>query len=265
MTSMASQSTTLQNNPGSPAPYSGLVRIGAGVALILAGLLNGLPPYLFSVFVGDMTFSEQIKWGATHMAAQRAEQLAVVVSTLFMPLGLLGVAQVTRWRAPRLTLFAVPFMLWGMWGFHNILSSGYVAATIAPAKLGVEQAVALNDAFLADGGLVAAALLPHLVGSFLGSSPPHRRCLAVQALLRSSLWDSDRVLSLGFPAAVRWTARTAFAAYSGLGMDGTNFGTDAWKRVARRTLTDALAGPATGAHTEAMWRDSSRVDRGAAL
>jgi hypothetical protein len=59
-------------------------------------------------------------------------------------------------------------MLWGMWGFHNILSMGYVAGTVAPQIISVEQAVSLNDALPSEPGVVAVALVPHLVGSFLG-------------------------------------------------------------------------------------------------
>ena len=50
-----------------------------------------------------MSFDEQIAWGASHETAQRVEQTLLLVSALVMPLGLLGLAQVTRWRAPRLT------------------------------------------------------------------------------------------------------------------------------------------------------------------
>ena len=74
--------------------------------------------------IGDLDFSEQIRWGAEHLAFQRTEQLVLLLSSLFMPLGLLGLAQVTRWSAPRLTLAATPLVLWGMWGFHNVLAMG---------------------------------------------------------------------------------------------------------------------------------------------
>jgi hypothetical protein len=135
---------------------------------VAAGLLNGLPQYLFSVLVGDMSFDEQIAWGAGHDTAQRVEQTLLVVSALVMPIGLLGLAQVTRWRAPRLTLVAVPLVIWGMWGFHNVLALGYVSGTVAPGALSVADAQTLNDAYLEDPGVLLTALLPHLVGSFFG-------------------------------------------------------------------------------------------------
>lgn len=169
MTSTGSTTTSVVPPDRAAAPpYSRAVRLGVGTSLVLAGLLNGLPQYLFSVLVGDMTFSEQIAWGAQHDTAQRLEQLALVVSALFMPLGLLGIGQVTRWHAPRLTVVAVPLVLWGMWGFHNVLSMGYVAGTVAPTVLPLQQAVRLNDALPGEAGTVVVALVPHLLGSFLG-------------------------------------------------------------------------------------------------
>ena len=91
------------------------------------------------------------------------------MSALFLPLGLLGLAQVTRWGSPRLTAVGLPLALWGMWGFHNVLAMGYVAGTVTPAVLGVEEAVALNDdGLVGHPGVVGTALVPHLLGSFLG-------------------------------------------------------------------------------------------------
>ena len=154
-------------DPG-PAPYSRAIRIATGISLVLAGLLNGLPQYLVEVLVVDMEFTEQVAWGTTHPVAHRLEQISLVVSVLFIPLGLLGLAQVTRWHAPRLTLVGTPLMLWGMWGFHNILSMGYVSGTVAPTLIPLQQALALHGGLPAEPGVVAMALVPHLAGSFFG-------------------------------------------------------------------------------------------------
>ena len=114
------------------APYSSLVRTAAGVCLVLAGLTNGLSQYVGHLVIGDLDFSEQIRWGADHPVFQRAEQSLLVVSALFLPLGLLGLAQVTRWRSRRLTLVAVPLFLSGMWGFHDVMTMGYVTGRSRP-------------------------------------------------------------------------------------------------------------------------------------
>ena len=151
-----------------PAPYSRAIRIAVGTSLVLAGLLNGLPQYLVEVLVVDMDFTEQVAWGTTHPLAHRLEQTSLVVSALFIPLGLLGLAQVTRWHAPRLTLVGVPLMLWGMWGFHNILSMGYVSGTVAPTVIPLQQALALHEGLPGEPGVVAMALVPHLAGTFFG-------------------------------------------------------------------------------------------------
>ena len=50
-------------------PYSRLIQVTAGVSLILAGLLNGLPQYVGDLLSGDRDFSEQIVWGADHQVA----------------------------------------------------------------------------------------------------------------------------------------------------------------------------------------------------
>ena len=167
MTTTTNQQPTAE--VGTTPPYSRAVQLATGTCLVLAGLLNGLPQYLTTILAGDMDFSDQIAWGASHEAAQTTEQSLLVVSALFLPLGLLGLAQVTRWHSRRLTLVAVPLVLWGMWGFHNVLAMGYVAGTVAPTVLPVEDAVRLNDdGLLGDVGVIVTALVPHLLGSFLG-------------------------------------------------------------------------------------------------
>jgi hypothetical protein len=165
---LPSTSTPVDTTETTPPPYARAIQVGAGLCLVLAGLLNGLTQYLTELLTPDMEFSEQIAWGATHELAHRTEQTLLVVSALFLPLGLLGLAQATRWSAPRLTLWAVPLMLWGMWGFHNVLAMGYVAGTVSPTVLPVSDAVELNDALPGDVGVVITALVPHLAGSFFG-------------------------------------------------------------------------------------------------
>jgi hypothetical protein len=149
-------------------PFSRALRIAAGLCLVASGLLNGLPQAIGHVLTGGLSFSEQIAWGGEHAQAHGLEQTALVVSSLVMPLGLLGIAQVSRFRAPVLTAIATPLALWGMWGFGNVLAMGYVAGTVAPGVLGIESAVALNEGLGTHPGVVATALVPHLIGSFLG-------------------------------------------------------------------------------------------------
>lgn len=150
------------------APYSSLIRKAAGVCLVLAALTNGLSQYVGYLVIGDLDWADQVRWGADNLAFQRTEQMALVVSALFMPLGLLGIAQVTRWSSPRLTLVGTVLAMWGMWGFHNILAIGYIAGTAAPQIIGVEAAVGFNEEMVSDPGAALLGLLPHLVGSFVG-------------------------------------------------------------------------------------------------
>ncbi|MDQ3735424.1 MAG: hypothetical protein M3400_15755 [Actinomycetota bacterium] len=141
----------------------------AGASLVLGGLLNGLPQYLSGFFTGDLDgLSEQIAWSVDNPGIHQAEQLSLLVSSLFLPIGLLGLAWVAHHNARRLTAVATVLVVWGMWGFHNILAMGYTAGTVGPGAVGVDDAVRLNEALIDDGAIIATALFPHLIGSFVG-------------------------------------------------------------------------------------------------
>ena len=88
-----------------------------------------------------------------------------MLSTLFLPLGLLAIAQVTRWHTPRLSAVGALLTIWGMWGFTNVIALGYGAGTVGP---GLDAAVALNEGYVDHLGVMVTALAPHLIGSFLG-------------------------------------------------------------------------------------------------
>jgi hypothetical protein len=151
------------------APYSSAIRTGLGLCLVLAGLLNGGAQYVGELLSPDHDdFGDQIAWGADHAAVHQPEQFALLLSMLFLPLGLLGLAQVARWHAPGLTVAATLLTVWGMWGFTNVVALGYAAGSVGPDEIGVADSVALNEAFVDHAGVMAGALYPHLIGSFLG-------------------------------------------------------------------------------------------------
>ncbi|HET9420196.1 MAG TPA: hypothetical protein VFO49_03595 [Nocardioides sp.] len=165
--------TTLDTNSPSTAPrtapYSSAIRKALGACLVLAGLLNGGAQYLGELLTPDHDdFGDQIAWGVDHAAIHQTEQFTLLASMLFLPLGLLGLAQVARWHAPRLTVAATLLTVWGMWGFTNVVALGYAAGSVGPDEIGVKDSVALNDAFVDHAGVMAGALYPHLIGSFLG-------------------------------------------------------------------------------------------------
>jgi hypothetical protein len=166
MTTTHDPSPTATSLSHNTPPLSRAARLTAGSCLVLAGLLNGGAQYVGHLVSGDP--DEWIRWAATHQGWATAEQVATLVSLLFLPLGLLGMAQVTRWRRPRLTAAAVVLVLWGMWGFHTVLALWLGSGSVAPAALGVEAAVSLDDAYGSSGPVIALALVPHLLGSFLG-------------------------------------------------------------------------------------------------
>lgn len=164
MTSTIASVTTLT------PPLSRATRVTVAVCLITAGLTNGLSQYLGELAKPDglADFSAQIRWGVEHPGVHVAEQTALLVSMLVLPLGLLGLANLTRWGAPRLTAVGITLAMWGLWGFHNVVALGYGAGTVAPDLIGVDAAVALNDGYVEHSGTTITALLPHLAGSFLG-------------------------------------------------------------------------------------------------
>lgn len=150
-------------------PYSTRIRQGLGLCLVLGGLLNGGSQYLVEAVAPDHDgFSDQFRWGLEHPALHQGEQFALMASMLFLPLGLLAIAQVTRWHTPRLTVAAALLTMWGMWGFGNVIGLGYAAGSVGPGAIGVDASVRLNDGFLEHGGVLVSALYPHLIGSFLG-------------------------------------------------------------------------------------------------
>ena len=166
---ISSSSRPAPHAPAAPPPLSRAAQLGAGVSLLLAGLLNGGSQYLTHLLTGDHgDFSDQIRWGAEHPGPHQAEQAALVASMFFLPLGLLGLAHLARWGAPRLTAVALALVLWGMWGFHNVVALGYGAGSVAPGAIGVDAAVDLNESYLDHLGVTLTALVPHLLGSFLG-------------------------------------------------------------------------------------------------
>ena len=161
--------STLSFPEPDPAPLSRAVQIVVGVSLVTAGLTNGLAQYLGELLIPPLDdFTEQIRWGAEHPTVHVAEQTALLVSMLVLPIGLIGLAQLTRWGAPRLTAVAAVLFVWGMWGFHNVVALGYAAGTVGPDAIGVDAATALNEAYLDHVGTMVTALFPHLLGFFFG-------------------------------------------------------------------------------------------------
>lgn len=193
--------TTLDTTPDRRAvtpPCSTRIRTGLGLCLVLAGVLNGGSQYVTELLGPDHDeFSDQFSWGLEHPVLHQGEQFALVLSMLFLPLGFLALAQVARWHAPRLTAVATLLMLWGMWGFGNVLTLGYAAGTVGPGAIGVNTSVELNDAFLEHTGVLASALFPHLIGSFLGILLLSVACwrsgafprVALALLLAFLVWD----------------------------------------------------------------------------
>ena len=150
-------------------PLSGLIRRGVAACLVLAGLLNGGLQYVDHLVAGDGDRHELLTWGLAHHGVYQAVWFGVLASSILLLLGFLGLAQLTRWHAPRLTVAASLLIVWGMWGFGNVLAGTYVAQVVAPEVLGVDPAVELiEDGYLHDWGMVAGSLVPHLIGSFFG-------------------------------------------------------------------------------------------------
>jgi hypothetical protein len=150
-------------------PLSHAIHRGVGVSLVLAGLLNGGIQYIDHLTAGDGEQRELMAWGLEHHAAYQAVWFGAMLSSIFLLLGFLGLAQITRWHTPKLTVVATLLTIWGMWGFGNVLAGTYVAQVVTPDALGLDAGVTLiEDGYLKDWGMIAGSLAPHLIGSFFG-------------------------------------------------------------------------------------------------
>ena len=150
-------------------PLSRTIQRTVGISLVLAGLLNGGLQYVDHVTAGNGERDAQMAYGLEHHALYQAVWFGAMASSIFLLLGFLGLAQLTRWHTPRLTVVATPLAVWGMWGFGNVLAGTYIAQVITPDVLGVDSGVSLiEDGYLEDWGMIAGSLAPHLIGSFFG-------------------------------------------------------------------------------------------------
>jgi hypothetical protein len=150
-------------------PLSRPIQGGVGLSLVLAGLLNGGLQYVDHLAAGDGGRRELMVWGLEHQTFYQTVWFGVMLSSIFLLVGFLGLAQLTRWHTPKLTVAATLLTLWGMWGFGNVLVGTYVAQVVTPDVLGPDEGVTLiEDGYLEDWGMVAGSLAPHLVGSFFG-------------------------------------------------------------------------------------------------
>lgn len=150
-------------------PLSRSIQRAVAGSLVLAGLLNGGLQYVDHLTAGDGEQRELIAWGLEHHAFRQAVWFGVMLSSIFLLIGFLGLAQVTRWHTPRLTVAATVLTVSGMWGFGNVLAGTYVAQVVAADVFGLDDAVKLIDeGYLKDWGMIAGSLAPHLIGSFFG-------------------------------------------------------------------------------------------------
>jgi hypothetical protein len=154
---------------GTVPPLSRSIQFAVAACLVLAGLLNGGLQYVDHLTAGGGDKRAQIAWGLEHHAVYQVVWTGVMFSSVFLLIGFLGLAQVTRWHVPRLTAVATVLTVWGMWGFGNVLAGTYVAQVVTADVFGVDDAVTpIDEGYLKDSGMIAASLAPHLIGSFLG-------------------------------------------------------------------------------------------------
>jgi hypothetical protein len=240
---------TTRPRPAHAGADRSLLKSVAGVSLVLAAVLNGLSQYVGHLVVPDGdSFNDQLRWSVEHPTFHGAEQLALVLSSLFMPIGLLGLAWVAHHRARRLTAVAVALTIWGMWGFHNVLAMGYTTGTVAPGAIGVEAAVQLNNSLVDHAGVMVTALLPHLVGSFFGLL-----LLAVAAWRSRLLPKVPLLLLVGFllwdfllpPAGPLEAHLLLTVSWTWLGVHLVRMPTQAWRDGAK-PLRDSAPGAADG-------------------
>ena len=164
-------------------PLSRPIRLGVALCLGAGAVLAAVPQYVEHLRAGDLERKDQIAWGLAHAAFYRVEWLSAMVASFLLLLGFLGLWQVTRWSAPRLTAIGAVVLLWGMSGQIFSETATYTAQVVTADTLGAgaaEQLVA--DGYLHDSGMITVVVVPVIVGMFLGV-----------ILLAIALWRS------GFP------------------------------------------------------------------
>jgi len=166
---MTDQNVSARPLPAPVAPLSQAIRLGAGLSLIVGAALNAVPQYLEYLMAGDLERKEQIAWGLQHQGFYRFEWLAAMIGSFLLLLGFLGLLQVTRWTAPKLTAAAAVVLLWGMTGqvFSDV--GTYTAQVVTADVFGAHDAERLiTDGYLKDPGMIAGVLVPVIAGMFFG-------------------------------------------------------------------------------------------------
>jgi hypothetical protein len=164
-------------------PLSRAVRVTAGLCLVAGAVLCAVPQLAERLVAGDLARADQIEWGLAHQGFYRTEWLTAMVGGFLLLFGFLGLWQITRWSAPRLTALGAVVLTWGMSGQVFSDTATYVAQVVAADTEGAPGAERLiRQGYLHDPGMIAVVLVPVIAGMFVGL-----------LLLAVALWRS------GFP------------------------------------------------------------------
>ena len=176
MTDIASNT----DRAGRTAPLSRAVQLTVAACLTAGGLFTGGLQYLEYAIAGDLERKEQIAWGLRHHTFYRIEWLGGMIGSLLLLIGFLGLWQITRWHASRLSAIGAVVLTWGMSGqiFSDVAT--YTAQVVVAGVSGSGSAEHLITAgYLKEPGMIAGVLLPVVAGMFFGV-----------LLLAAALWRS---------------------------------------------------------------------------
>ena len=150
-------------------PFSRAIQLTVAAALGVGAVLSALPQYVEHLLAGDLERQDQIAWGLAHQAFYRAEWLAAILGSFLLLIGFLGLWQITRWSAPRLTAIGAVVLTWGMTGQIVSDTATYTAQVVAADVFGATDAERLvADGYLRDPGVIAGILVPVVVGMLVG-------------------------------------------------------------------------------------------------
>lgn len=178
-------------------PLSRVTQQAVALCLVLGAALIAVPQYVEYLRAGDLDRKGQIGWGLAHQTFYRAEWAAAMLGSFLLLLGFLGLWQVTRWHARKVTAIGAVVLTWGMTGQLFSDTATYTAQVVAADVFGTASAERLvADGYLKDPGMIAVVLVPVIAGMFFGILLLAVACWrsglpkpAVVALALWPLWD----------------------------------------------------------------------------
>jgi hypothetical protein len=217
---MTDTTRLVPTTPVTAPPLSRAIQFAVALSLVLGSALVAVPQYVELLRAGNLERNEQIAWGLAHQGFSRAEWAAGMIGSFLLLLGFLGLWQLTRWHSPKLTAVGAVILTWGMTGqiFSDV--GTYTSQVVAADVFGASRAERLvDDGYLKDPGMIAAVLVPVIVGMFFGvlllAAACWRSALPKAPVVALALWPLWDLLA---PGPVGPVSAEPFLLFAGIGL-----------------------------------------------